>query len=178
MPTLIVRCPNTGHHVSTGIIMDAGSFHRLPDKLPIGECSVCGGQHTLLKCDAVFSDDDWTSLPSAIIEIASQGSCHCGAVNLTVSRPPREVTECHCSICIRYGALWAYYRAEDVSLAGPTQVYEWGRKQIAFHHCGTCGCVMAWLPLGEYPECGVNARMLHNFNLRAVSLIVEKDASI
>jgi hypothetical protein len=36
---------------------------------------------------------------------------------------------------------------------------------------------MAWVPRGDYPECGVNARMLESFNLNGVRLIVEDDAS-
>ena len=36
-----------------------------------------------------------------------EASCHCGAVRLEIDSPPDEVTDCHCSICRRYGALWA-----------------------------------------------------------------------
>ena len=97
---------------------------------------------------------------------------------MSVARPVNEVTECHCSICRRYGALWAYYRTQDVSFTGPTVTYVWGRERIAFHHCGNCGCVMGWLPHGPYPECAVNARVLDRFDLKAVTLIVEDDASV
>ncbi len=107
-----------------------------------------------------------------------QGKCHCGQVQVSVPHPPSSVTECHCSICRRYGALWAYYRVEDVTVTGITGVYVWGRKRIAFHHCGKCGCVIAWLPQGDYPECGVNARMLDGLDLETVALVVEKDASV
>lgn len=108
----------------------------------------------------------------------TQGRCHCGAVQVSATRPPTQVTECHCSICRRYGALWAYYRTEEVSFTGPTEVYVWGRKHIAYHRCGNCGCVMGWLPRGAYPECAVNARMLDGFDLDAVTLNVEEDASV
>jgi hypothetical protein len=33
-------------------------------------------------------------------------SCHCGAVLLEIARKPRQLTECNCSICRRYGGLW------------------------------------------------------------------------
>lgn len=36
-------------------------------------------------------------------------SCHCGAVGFEIETAPTEVTECNCSICRRYGVLWAYY---------------------------------------------------------------------
>ena len=54
--------------------------------------------------------------------------------------------------------------------------YVWGRERIAFHHCGNC--VMGWLPRGPYPECAVNARVLDGFDLKAVTRIVEDDASV
>ena len=34
-------------------------------------------------------------------------SCHCGACILAVAVAPVEVTDCNCSICRRYGVLWA-----------------------------------------------------------------------
>jgi hypothetical protein len=37
-----------------------------------------------------------------------RASCHCGAVVLELARRPRTLTECNCSICRRYGALWTY----------------------------------------------------------------------
>jgi hypothetical protein len=37
---------------------------------------------------------------------------------------------------------------------------------------------MGWLPRGAYPECAVNARVLDDFDLGAVTLIVEEDASV
>jgi hypothetical protein len=38
-----------------------------------------------------------------------ESSCHCGAAKLEILDVPEEVTDCHCSICRRYAALWAYY---------------------------------------------------------------------
>ena len=43
-------------------------------------------------------------------------SCHCGAVKVQVPRKPRRLTNCNCSICRRYGVLWAYYKDADVQL--------------------------------------------------------------
>ena len=107
------------------------------------------------------------------------GRCHCGAVRISVPSAPAQVTECHCSICRRYGALWAYYAVPLVVMTGPTVTYSWGRKSIAYHRCGVCGCVMAWRAIHEgYPESGVNARMLDGFDLAAVAHVVEDDASV
>jgi len=71
-------------------------------------------------------------------------SCHCGAIRLEVSRTPRTLTDCNCSICRRYGALWAYYKATSVRmLRAPkaTSVYSWGDKTLEFYRCSVCGCV-------------------------------------
>ena len=53
------------------------------------------------------------------------GACHCGAVRVTIPRKPRAVTDCNCSICRRYGVLWAYYKLPTVSVEakrGATEV--------------------------------------------------------
>jgi hypothetical protein len=41
-------------------------------------------------------------------------SCHCGAVLLEITEAPPEITDCNCSICRRYGVLWAYYSPRQV----------------------------------------------------------------
>lgn len=106
------------------------------------------------------------------------GSCHCGAVRLTVPKPPTEATQCGCSICRRYAGLWAYYPVGEVTISGPTDSYVWGRRGIEYRRCAECGCVVAWTPRVAYPECGVNVRMLEGLDLAAVTVIVEDDASM
>jgi hypothetical protein len=54
------------------------------------------------------------------------------------------VTSCNCSICRRYGALWAYYRASSVQIQAPKgglSSYSWRRKIRAYFRCNTCGCI-------------------------------------
>ena len=94
-----------------------------------------------------------------------QGSCHCGAVRIEVPRRPRMLTDCNCSICRRYGTLWAYYRAPDVTIdaaPGGTVTYAWGRKALQFVRCATCGCVLAWVRAKPRKDnyMGINARNL------------------
>jgi len=43
-----------------------------------------------------------------------EASCHCGAVRIEVPSAPETVTSCNCSICRRYGVLWAYYQPQSV----------------------------------------------------------------
>jgi len=92
-------------------------------------------------------------------------TCHCGAVRLELPRKPRRLTDCNCSICRRYGTLWAYYRFRDVKVhAEPESLtaYSWGDKQLHFMRCATCGCITHWQPveLKEESRMGVNTRNL------------------
>src|SRR6185312_12358759 len=91
-----------------------------------------------------------------------EASCHCGAVRLTIAAAPAEVTDCNCSICRRYGVLWAYYRPAEVSVPPTvTDTYLWDDRSIAFHRCRTCGCVTHWAPQGPASDrMGVNARLM------------------
>lgn len=42
---LMVRCPNTGRELSTGIEMDAATFDQLPDIRSHLKCPACGLDH-------------------------------------------------------------------------------------------------------------------------------------
>ena len=71
-------------------------------------------------------------------------TCHCGAIRIHVSRVSRTLTSCNCSICRRYGALWAYYAASSVKIEAPKgglSKYSWNRKIRAYYRCKKCGCV-------------------------------------
>jgi hypothetical protein len=91
------------------------------------------------------------------------GSCHCGAVRLEAFRVPRQLTDCNCSICRRYGALWAYYSkstARVVAKRGATRAYSKPGGWIAFHHCVRCGCLTHYVGLRGSTRIALNARML------------------
>ena len=95
-----------------------------------------------------------------------EASCHCGAVRLEIdSTPPAEVNDCRCSICRRYGALWAYYAPERVRVVlpfdTPTDVYVWGDRTLETHRCRECGCVSHWVAFDPGVDVmGVNARLM------------------
>ncbi len=91
-----------------------------------------------------------------------EASCHCGGVRLKVAHAPLQVTSCNCSICRRYGVLWAYYPPDQVRVTGDgTDVYMWDDKSIEFHRCITCGCVTHWAPIDPaLKRVGVNARLM------------------
>ena len=78
------------------------------------------------------------------------GSCHCGKVRIDVPQRPETLILCNCSICRRYGALWAFYLREEVRVAGHpehTVGYVWGERTIETFRCTGCGCVTHWEPL-------------------------------
>lgn len=88
------------------------------------------------------------------------GSCHCGAVRLEALRRPRQLTDCNCGVCRRYGALWAYYSRKTARVRcarGATRAYARRAGGIAFHHCVRCGCLTHYA-IGQ--RIALNARML------------------
>ena len=77
-----------------------------------------------------------------------KGSCHCGTVHWQFDGIPASATACNCTICRRYGTLWAYdYVDGRIRVAGITSSYIWGSKSIGFHFCETCGCIAYWRAL-------------------------------
>lgn len=102
-------------------------------------------------------------------------TCHCGAVTIEIPRRPRTLTNCNCSICRRYGPLWAYYRRTAVNISsspGATDSYVWGKKTLRFVRCADCGCITHWERVSE-PEkgrVGVNARNFEPEVLGAVRI--------
>lgn len=73
-----------------------------------------------------------------------QGSCHCGAVRWQFDGLPDGATACNCTVCRRYGVLWAYdYEDASIRVSGPTRSYVRG-KAIEFHFCPVCGGVAFW----------------------------------
>ncbi|MEM7534305.1 MAG: GFA family protein [Chloroflexota bacterium] len=91
------------------------------------------------------------------------GSCHCGNVQWQFDVVPKDATACNCTVCRRYGTLWAYdFEGEQIHVSGPTQVYIRGQA-IEFHFCPNCGCVAYWrsriLEDGNRRRIAVNLRL-------------------
>ena len=104
-----------------------------------------------------------------------RGSCHCGAVQLTMTRRPRKLTECTCSICHRYGARWAYGTGKTMRIdcePGAVRAYCWGDRSIEFYHCSRCGCLTHYLSTDGSPDSrvAVNGRMFAAADLAGVPL--------
>lgn len=101
------------------------------------------------------------------------GTCHCGAVSISLAHAPTEITHCNCSLCRRYGVLWAYDRIEAVTITTnqPAETYAWNGRNVDFHRCADCGCVTHWLPRKPGRDTmGINARLFDPALLAAANL--------
>lgn len=83
-----------------------------------------------------------------------KGSCHCGDTGWTLQDIPESATVCNCSVCRRYGVLWAYgYVNHDIFTAGETTVYRRSDSgNIDFHFCAKCGCVTHYIRTNAGPD--------------------------
>lgn len=93
-----------------------------------------------------------------------EGKCHCGEVGWTLDELPKSVTACNCTICRRYGVLWAYgYIGHDLQATGPTSTYlRRDSGDICFHFCAVCGCVTHFVVSAQ----GEDGRNLAAVNMR------------
>ena len=76
------------------------------------------------------------------------GTCHCGGAHWTLTGDPGRVTACNCTLCRRYGTLWAYdFENERITVAGSTAFYTRADSDdpgLEILFCPTCSCVLAW----------------------------------
>jgi hypothetical protein len=105
-----------------------------------------------------------------------EGSCHCGAVRWRLAGVPETATACNCSLCRRYGALWAYgHENEDITVSGPTRFYIWNKRWIEFHFCPTCASITHWRGAGAGPDgrrrAAVNLRLAPPEAVSAIALV-------
>lgn len=80
-----------------------------------------------------------------------KGSCHCGGAGWTLEGDPGSVTACNCTLCRRYGALWAYdWEGERIHLTGESAAYTRVGKEdpsLEIRFCPRCAGVVAWRSL-------------------------------
>jgi hypothetical protein len=121
---------------------------------------------------AVVPSDDELPPPGPVHPDSLTAKCHCGRVNVEIPDLPTKLNECRCSICYRYGAVWAYYHPDQVNIIVNTQVSrsapagattqgesrQAGENDkglqyyvrddsdgyLGFYFCGNCGCLTHW----------------------------------
>ena len=92
-----------------------------------------------------------------------EGSCHCGQVRWSFDGVPESATACNCTICRRYGALWAYdFEGEKIKLSGPTRAYMWGERISVF----ISASIAAVSPIGAAASPREDGRRRVGVNLR------------
>lgn len=109
-----------------------------------------------------------------------RAACHCGAVRITMDPAPTWVLDCNCSICRRYGGLWAYswdkLAKRDLTTtlvqgADALEAYIWGDRELGFWRCKSCGCLTHGTLLSEPSKIRtVNARMFASFDPASVTV--------
>ena len=96
------------------------------------------------------------------------GSCHCGAVRLTLPSTPEVATDCNCSLCRRIGGPWVYFPFGTVTIEGHpehTEGYVQGDRTLCTYRCRHCGCTTHWEPISPVGEAsGKHGVNLGNFD--------------
>ncbi|MDG2520431.1 GFA family protein [Caulobacter segnis] len=107
-----------------------------------------------------------------------EGTCHCGQAGWTLVGDPGSVTACNCTLCRRYGALWAYdYEGGRIAVHGVTKSYRRIGKQdpaLEMVFCPDCACVLYWRGLRLEPD----GRRRMAVNLRLADLAGVADLKI
>lgn len=103
------------------------------------------------------------------------GLCHCGKTGWTLEGDPGSITACNCTLCRRYGALWAYdYEGERISVTGQTASYTRAEEKdpsLEILFCSTCGCVLSWRGLRLQKD--GRRRIAVNLRLASPDLVAE-----
>ena len=92
------------------------------------------------------------------------GTCHCGAVRITVPNKPDQVTHCNCSLCSKTGFQGIYFPSNQLVIEGELDRYvraDSNPAYLACLRCRHCGVLTHWVPLTDPPHerMGVNARL-------------------
>lgn len=81
--------------------------------------------------------------------------CLCGAVQLTLHKPPAELSACHCGMCRRWTGstmLTIDMAPEDLSISGAEHIRAYSSSDWAARHfCDTCGSTL-WYRLKDAPS--------------------------
>ncbi|MEM9342454.1 MAG: GFA family protein [Pseudomonadota bacterium] len=79
---------------------------------------------------------------------------------------PTRATACNCTVCRRYGALWAYGRlGQSVRISGTGNGYvRADSSDLEFVHCSNCGCLTHYVATAPSDDgktlAAVNLRMV------------------
>ena len=106
---------------------------------------------------------------------AVHGSCHCGAVRITLPYRPDYVNECNCTLCTKSGFRGVYFASGEVEVTGPVVGYvrsDIATPMITNFRCERCGSPTHWEPMTPPPHAriGINGRLLDDGGLDGVEV--------
>lgn len=103
------------------------------------------------------------------------GSCHCGACGWTLTGDAGAATACNCTLCRRYGVIWAYdYEHERIEISGPSASYiraDDPSPSLEIRFCPRCAGVICWRGL-QTDEAG-RRRIAVNLRLAAPETVAD-----
>ena len=109
----------------------------MTSKPPLGSMATQSVYVQVTEDGIVREGDGWTwhgERPTML-----EGACHCGTVRWRIDFDPELVTACNCTLCRRYGVIWAFgHDGVDVHVTGPTRAYT-PASEMDFCFCETCG---------------------------------------
>lgn len=114
--------------------------------------------------------------PAATSQLVA--TCHCKRIQIQLPSKPTIFNECHCTVCYKYGALWAYYTRSDVTVnvAEDTKLEPYIREDsngvISFNRCAHCGCMTHWWGTAKFAgpgnKMGINCRLVPESDVKDI----------
>jgi hypothetical protein len=97
------------------------------------------------------------------------GSCHCGDVEIVISKtsPIQNITECNCSICQKKGILHVAVQTNELNIlkgSNSLTMYQFGSNVAEHKFCKKCGIHIYGRPRSAPERLTVNIRCLDNFS--------------
>ena len=99
-------------------------------------------------------------------------SCHCGAIQFTVTLAPAGLADAHrcdCSFCRRRGAIAVTAPLDGVKILtglDKLTLYQFGTNTAQHHFCAVCGIYIYHRRRSNPNELGVNVACLEGLNPR------------
>ena len=85
-----------------------------------------------------------------------RGLCHCGAISWRFQGGIPDATICNCTVCRRYGVLWAYdYDGHAIHVEDTKRMltaYLCGSRSLSFNFCKVCGNLVTWRAVRAMPD--------------------------
>ncbi len=139
-----------------GVLTGTRRLPRSEPRIPTATRSRCTGRSR-----------ERSSIDSRVVDRFTRNIDACRYLSLwgRSNRSPRRartVTNCNCSICRRYGTLWAYYKATAVRVRAErdaTAKNAWGDRTLAFVRCAKSGCVPHWEPIRRKADTSLGVHM-------------------